>query len=65
MIAYEDTCLNCPPELGCPPGGCYMRQRKVLTCDCCREERPTLYEWQGEQWCRECIWQDLELEEIE
>ena len=55
MIVYENECVGCAtPNYPCIGERCYRRRVKRLYCDSCGEE-DTLYDWDGEQLCIECI----------
>ena len=60
MICYEDECVGCPPEMGCRGLGCPNRNVPRLHCDRCDEERETLYAFDGEELCEDCLLDNFE-----
>lgn len=62
-LIYEDYCVGCPAEL-CRPMFCKQLNRPRHVCDRCGAKGP-VYDWNGEELCRMCVWEDLELKEIE
>ena len=64
-IRCEDECVGCPTEMGCMGSACPNRNVPHLYCDRCKEEADTLYEYEGEQVCIDCILESLNKVEIE
>ena len=54
-IKYEDYCVGCPPELGCLGKYCKYRDVPVWFCDKCEEETDELFEYEGQELCKECL----------
>lgn len=59
MIEYENRCTGCSDGLRCKGNHCPNRKVKVFICDDCGDEA-SLYEYDGEQLCIECIKERLE-----
>ena len=59
MIAIESDCVDCPAEMGCIYGACPYYRVVRYYCDKCGEEE-TIYEFDGEQLCADCILERLE-----
>lgn len=55
MINYENHCVYCPKELGCLGNACPNRNVPVKVCDKCKNEVGTLYDYDGEQLCKDCV----------
>ena len=65
MITYEDECCGCAtPSYPCMGSACPNRSVPHLYCDRCKEEADTLYEYEGEQVCIDCILESLNKVEI-
>lgn len=56
---YEDMCVGCPPEMGCMGSVCPNRNVEIVYCDECGEENETIYEFDGEELCLNCIEEKL------
>ena len=66
MITYENECCGCAtPAYPCMGDACPNRNVPHLYCDRCKEEVDTLYEYEGEQVCIDCILKSLDKVEIE
>ena len=66
MITYENECCGCATEsYPCMGSACPNRNVPHLYCDRCKEEADTLYEYEGEQVCVDCILKSLDKVEIE
>ena len=66
MITYEDECCGCAtPSYPCMGDACPNRNVPHLYCDRCKEEADTLYEYEGEQVCVDCILKSLDKVESE
>ena len=60
MITYEDECCGCATEnYPCMGSACPYRNVPHLYCDKCKEEVDTLYEYEGDQVCIDCIVKSL------
>ena len=59
MIRIENDCVGCPPEMGCLGDGCPYRNVPYYYCDECGENE-TLYHFDGEELCIDCIKKRLE-----
>lgn len=59
MIRIENDCVGCPPEMGCLGDGCPYRNVPCYYCDECGENE-TLYHFDGEELCIDCIKKRLE-----
>lgn len=56
MIEYQDNCVGCSTIFGsCLGAGCPHRHEAVLICDKCGDEAEKLYEYEGEQLCKDCL----------
>lgn len=62
MIEYENECIGCPPEMGCMGDACRNRNVPHYYCDECGEE-DTLYKFNGEELCVDCLLRQLEMVE--
>lgn len=52
MVKYYDDCVSCAD--GCH--GCGRnRETAHLICDCCGDEAETLYKYNGDEFCLECL----------
>lgn len=62
MITRENRCCDC--GLPCLGSDCPNKNVLVKYCDCCGCEVDTLYHYNGEHYCMDCIVDDLkEVEE--
>ena len=59
MIKIENHCVGCPSEMGCLGHSCPYTDVVCYYCDECDEEK-TLYHFDGEQLCINCIEKRLE-----
>lgn len=59
MIAIESDCVGCPIEMGCIYEACPHYRVVRYYCDKCKEE-DTIYNFNGEQLCFDCILEQLE-----
>lgn len=50
---YENQCVDC--GLPCIGNACMHYRVKVLICDGCGDEVDTLYQFEGEELCAECV----------
>ena len=50
MVYWENNCIKCDYCVGCGAD-----HQAVLVCDECGEESETLYEYDGEQLCGDCV----------
>lgn len=55
MRRIEDNCVGCPPEMGCLGRGCPKRHELVFCCDECGSDADLLYQYNGKDWCEECL----------
>lgn len=62
MLVYEDHCIEVCQS--CQPTYCKYLDVPKHICDKCGEQK-TVYRWQGEEFCLDCIIEDLELEKID
>lgn len=60
MRKVEDECVGCPPEIGCLGSSCPNRNVVRFYCDECKDE-DTLYHYDGEELCRECLLKKFEI----
>lgn len=65
MIKYEDECVGCPKDMGCLGKYCPNRNVPHLYCDHCGEEVSELREYDGEQWCEDCILEEFDIVDVE
>lgn len=54
MIEFQDNCVGPCPQ-GCMGPGCPKRHEAVLVCDSCESECEELYDYEGEQLCKDCL----------
>ncbi len=66
MVKYTDECVDCK-SLGLPCYGrnCSNRHVAHLYCDKCKHEVDTLRNYNGDQWCEECILKEYDEVEVE
>ena len=55
MVRYEDQCVGCPPEMGCLGKYCRYRNVPIWLCDRCESEDEDLWDFFGEEVCKECL----------
>ena len=60
MKKIENECVGCPPHMGCMGSGCPNRNVEHFYCDKCKDEE-TLYYYDGEELCINCIIKKLEI----
>ena len=58
MIRFENECVGCAREMGCLGSSCPYACVAHLFCDHCKAEVDTLYHFDGEEWCADCILDD-------
>ena len=63
MVMIEDECVGCPGGMGCLGSACPNRNVKHYICDKCKDDVETLYEFEGEQLCIDCIEERLKVVE--
>lgn len=54
MRRIEDNCVGPCPQ-GCLGPGCPKRHEVVFVCDECGCEPDLLYQYDGKDWCEECL----------
>lgn len=54
MVKLENECVGCPPNMGCLGDSCPYRNVPHFYCDECGEEE-VLYEFEGGEYCLDCI----------
>ena len=59
MVRIESECVDCPKEMGCLGDSCPYMNVPHFYCDKCKEEE-TLYHYDDEQLCINCIKKRLE-----
>ena len=64
MVTVQNECVGCPPNMGCLGEGCPYRHVVRTHCDKCGFEE-TLYEWDGDQLCLDCILEECGNEDID
>lgn len=57
---YTDECVGCEPHLGCLGDSCPNNNVLHLFCDICGEEVDTLYSFDYQELCAECILNQFE-----
>lgn len=62
MKRIEDECVGCPAGVPCLGPSCPNRNVVRYYCDECGAEE-TLYEWDGQELCIECIKEQLDVVE--
>lgn len=61
MVKYEDECYGCATEsYPCSGSTCPNRHVKHLYCDKCGEDVEGLYDFDGVQFCKECLLKQFE-----
>lgn len=61
MVKYEGECCGCATEAyPCLGNRCPNINVKHLYCDDCKEEVEELYEFDGVQFCKECLLKQFE-----
>lgn len=60
MVRIENECVGCPPEMGCIGNLCPYRNVRRYYCDKCGEEVETLYYFDAQELCLDCIEEQLE-----
>lgn len=58
MVKIENRCCDCATGLY-PCTVCDLRHYRAFYCDWCKEEQETLYRYNGEEVCLDCIVADL------
>lgn len=62
MIRYENRCCDCAvPAYPCLSDSCSLRHCRVLYCDKCKDEVDKLYDFYGEEICKECLLKEFEV----
>lgn len=64
-IRYENECVGCPPDMGCLGSAFPNRRVPHLYCDKCKNEVENLRNYNGDQWCEECILKEFDEVEVE
>ena len=59
MYRIEDECVGCPPEIGCFGAACPNKNVIRYYCDHCDSEA-TLYRFEGEELCIDCLLEQFE-----
>ena len=59
MRVYENSCVGCPPEMGCLGSACPNMQVARYICDECGDEAP-LYDVDGKELCEFCALKTLD-----
>lgn len=62
MIRHENECVQC--GLPCYPN-CRYKNVMHMYCDHCGEEADALYTFDGDDYCLDCAWNDLQKADIE
>lgn len=62
MKKIESECVSC--DLPCMGSGCPNKHVTYYVCDKCGDdvERDELFKWNGEEWCKDCIFEEVESE---
>lgn len=60
MIRVEDECVECPSELGCLGSACPYKDVVRYYCDECKDEYESIYYFDGQELCIDCIEKRLE-----
>lgn len=61
MVRIESGCVDC--GLPCIGNACRYYEEKHYYCDGCKEEFDTLYQFDGEELCGDCVLKRLEVVE--
>lgn len=64
MIQYEDCCVGCPPWMGCREPVCPNKNVPRLYCDKCDTEADELFKIDGEEFCLDCLCNELYIERV-
>ena len=62
MKKIENECVGCPSGRGCLCSSCKYLNVVRYYCDYCKEEA-TLYKYDGDEICIDCLMQNLEVVE--
>ena len=62
MREISNECVGCPPNMGCMGSSCPNRNVEHFYCDECKDEE-TLYYYDGEELCINCIAKKLDIVE--
>ena len=62
-IVYENHCVDC--GFPCEGNSCPNRNVLVLYCDSCKKPVDLLRNYNGDQWCEECILNEFDEVEVE
>lgn len=54
MRKYENSCVGCPPEMGCLGNSCPYKNVPIDYCDSCGKEGAA-YRIDGEDYCEDCV----------
>lgn len=57
-VKWMNECVGCENSLGCMGSFCPNRRVLHIYCDKCGKEVDTLYNYNDEQWCSDCILKD-------
>ena len=55
MVKRESGCVQCPKEMGCLGNLCPRREVITWVCDRCGEENVDLWQFEGEEICKDCL----------
>lgn len=64
-VKWMNECVGCDNSLGCMGSFCPNRRVPHLYCDKCHKEVDTLRNYNGDQWCEECILKEFDEVEID
>ena len=64
MIKYQNDCRGCAvPAYPCLGDSCPLRHSRHLYCDKCGDDVEKLYYLNGEELCKNCVLEKLEIVE--
>lgn len=63
MIVYENECVGCPPEMGCLGELCQYREVPYFHCDKCGDDAE--YQYDGNEYCLDCLLEEIGATKIE
>lgn len=64
MIKYQNDCCGCAvPAYPCLGDSCPLRHSRHLYCDKCGDDVEKLYYLNGEELCKNCVLEKLEIVE--
>lgn len=62
MMKIESCNQPCPREMPCIGEACLHYESKAYYCDRCKDDTPAVAQWDGEDYCRDCLNEELDKE---